>query len=240
MPEQTFLSYFITSNPVVQVVMVILLIASVISWAIILQKWFELGRARVAAKRFEKKFWKEENLDELFLKVDKKGDKNAGLAALFREGYQSFKRLQSNAKATPRMLVESAQRSTRASIAYDDESLSAYLSLLATIGSISPFIGLFGTVWGIMMSFHALGSAAQVTIAMVAPGIAGALIATAMGLFAAIPAVIFYNRYVSQVDRLLNRYEAFQDQFLSLLQGRALSQQSLSESAQQETDEAHA
>ncbi len=239
MPEQTFLSYFITTNPVVQVVMIILLLASVISWAVIFQKWFGLGGARMAAKRFEKQFWKTEDLDELFLQVDKKGDKNAGLAALFREGYQAFKRLQSNAKATPRMLLESAQRATRASIAYDDEVLGTNLSLLATIGSISPFIGLFGTVWGIMMSFHALGSAAQVTIAMVAPGIAGALVATAMGLFAAIPAVIFYNRYVNQVDRLLNRYEAFQDQFLSVLQGKALAGQALT-AEQQEADETYA
>jgi biopolymer transport protein TolQ len=221
MHEQSILTYFYTASPVVQVVIGILLIASVISWAIIIQKWFYLGHVSAVLKRFEKRFWNAESLDSLHQELDQNTKKQQGLAVMFFDAYKVFKNIASKPIAAGSGALESVRRILSAHLNYEEEALSGGLSFLATIGSVSPYVGLFGTVWGIMNSFQALGSASQVTIAMVAPGIAEALVATAVGLFAAIPAVIFYNRYVNKVDRLLNRYEAFNDQLLSRLQCKA-------------------
>ena len=210
MPSSPILDYFFTANIVVQGVVFILLIASVMSWSTIFQKWVYLRKTQATLKQFEKKFWKTADLEALFQKTEEDAEKNAGLPAIFCEGYRAYKQMHGKNGVSSTAVLETAQRIMRASLAYEEEALNAKLPMLATIGSTSPYIGLFGTVWGIMMSFHALGTAAQVTIAMVAPGISSALIATAMGLFAAIPAVIFYNRFVSRVDRILNRYYSFQ------------------------------
>jgi len=217
MHDQMIVSYFFSSSIVVQAVIVILLLASLISWTIIFQRGFYTGRAKRAAKRFEKKFWKTEDLNAIYAQVEKKGDKNEGLANIFRVGYREFLQLKKRYPDNEEAVIDGVQRIMRAVVAFEEDELEANLSFLGTVGSTSPYIGLFGTVWGIMMAFHALGKAQQVTIAMVAPGISEALVATAVGLFAAIPAVIFYNHYISRTDRILNRYDAFQEEFISLL-----------------------
>jgi len=217
MPDQAIVSYFVSSSPVVQAVIVILLLASIASWTVIFQRGFALGRARRVSRRFEKKFWSDKGLPALFVEVEKKGDRNEGMPAIFRAGFAEYLKLKKRPDITPAAALEGTQRAMRIAASYEEDELENGMSLLATVGSTSPYIGLFGTVWGIMMSFHALGSAQQVTIAMVAPGISEALIATAMGLFAAIPAVIFYNRYVNKSDRILNRYDAFQEEFTGVL-----------------------
>lgn len=216
MLEQTLIAYFTSANLIVQIILAILLVASVLSWTIILQRGFALARAKRAVKRFEKKFWHTEDLDSLYEEVEKRGDRAEGLPIVFRAGYAEYLQLKDTDVPTNQVLA-SAQRAMNAAATYEEDDLESGLSFLATVGSTSPYIGLFGTVWGIMLAFHALGAAQQVTIAMVAPGISEALIATAMGLFAAIPAVIFYNRYVNRVNRLLNRFDAFQESFLSYL-----------------------
>ncbi|OGT30333.1 MAG: protein TolQ [Gammaproteobacteria bacterium RIFCSPHIGHO2_12_FULL_35_23] len=224
MPNQPILAYFFNANIVVQLVVLILLVVSVFSWAAIFQKWLLLAKTSLILKRFEKKFWKTQSLDSLYQSTEEESEKNEGLPAVFCEGYKAFKQLQTKKNIPIATTLETVQRTIRASLTYEEEALNSKLPMLATIGSTSPYIGLFGTVWGIMMSFHALGTASEVTIAMVAPGISSALVATAMGLFAAIPAVIFYNRYMNKVDQILNRYDAFCEQFISLLQYKAMTE----------------
>lgn len=214
--QQPFSHYLASTSPVVQLVLLILVIASVISWTIIFQRWFALGKAKRANRRFEKQFLKQKNLDEVLALIDKKPKKTEGLALIFREGYKEWQH-SGESDATKTQRLEAVERMMRVYASYEEEELEANLPFLATIGSVSPYIGLFGTVWGIMMSFHSLGGAEQVTISMVAPGISEALIATALGLFAAIPAVIFYNRYAAIVDSIIHRFEIFQDEFISLL-----------------------
>lgn len=216
--DLSFLSYFVSSSIIVQLVILVLLIASIISWTIIFQRGFSIGATQRKVKKFEQRFWDAENLENLYRDLEKRGEGNDGLAALFKAGYSEFIRLRDKPGISSSEILEGVRRVMRAAFSYEEDALESHLSFLATIGSTSPYIGLFGTVWGIMTSFHALGDAQQVTISMVAPGISEALIATAMGLFAAIPAVIFYNRYINRSDRILNRYDAFQEEFISLLQ----------------------
>lgn len=217
--QQPFAHYLVSSSPVVQIILLILIIASIISWTIIFQRWFGLGRARRSVRRFEKWMLKHQSLDELLALVEKKKKKCDGLALIFREGYKEWLRLRETTLSESEK-IEHMLRVMRVHSNYEEEDLEANLSFLATIGSVSPYIGLFGTVWGIMMSFHSLGSSQQVTIAMVAPGISEALIATALGLFAAIPAVIFYNRYIAMADSIINRFQIFQEEFVSLISRR--------------------
>ena len=216
MLEQTIVTYFSSANIVVQVILGLLLIASVFSWTVIFQRGFSLGRAKRAVKKFEKQFWHSEDLSALYDQVEKKGDKAEGLPTIFRAGFSEFLHLKQT-NAPENKILAGTQRAMKAAALYEEDELESGLSFLATVGSTSPYVGLLGTVWGIMIAFHALGTAQQVTIAMVAPGISEALVATAMGLFAAIPAVIFYNRYVNRVNRILNRFDAFQESFLSYL-----------------------
>jgi len=214
--EPSFYSLVINSSPVVQAVLLILILASIASWAVIFIKWGALRLARSRAARFEERFWSGSNLSQLYEGVRGKTSME-GLEAIFAAGFRDYLRMRaSNSPGNP--LVDAAQRSMRVALAREEEKLAQGLAFLATVGSVSPYIGLFGTVWGIMHAFMALGNVQQASLAMVAPGIAEALVATAMGLFAAIPAVIAYNRYVDSVERLLNRYENFEDEFLALLQ----------------------
>ncbi len=185
-----------------------------------------LKNAREKALRFEDQFWSGINLADLYARVKKNTDNECGLARIFVAGFAEYIRVHKHAANNAEMMLSSVQRSMKVALAREEERLDAHLSLLATIGSISPYIGLFGTVWGIMRSFTALGSVQHASLAMVAPGIAEALIATAMGLFAAIPAVIAYNRYAERVDRLSISYENFAEEFATILQRQSQCLQS--------------
>lgn len=201
----------------VQLVMLTLLSASVLSWIIIVLKSKVLKSAALEAARFEDQFWSGINLSELYQQVKRKNTEKHGVARIFEIGFAEYIRTHKSNSNTEMMLA-SVQRSMKVAVTREEDYLDSNLSLLATIGSISPFIGLFGTVWGIMRSFIALGAVEHASLAMVAPGIAEALIATAMGLFAAIPAVIAFNRYAEKVDRLSNTYENFAEEFATILQ----------------------
>jgi biopolymer transport protein TolQ len=212
------------ASTLVQLVMLALLAASVLSWVIIFTKHKVLTLAREDAMRFEDQFWSGINLADLYSRLKKKEEERRGMARIFESGFAEYARLHKRASRSGEMLIAGVQRSMKVSLAREEDRLESNLSLLATIGSISPYIGLFGTVWGIMRSFTALGSVQHATLAMVAPGIAEALIATAMGLFAAIPAVIAYNRYSDQVDRLIGSYENFAEEFSTVLQRQSVAE----------------
>ena len=205
----------------VQFVMVLLVVASVVSWTMIFSKYFVLGRTTRAADTFEDQFWSGVDLVDVFNRIDVRRTGAAGMERIFHAGFKEFARLRGQRAAEARDILSGTERAMRIALGREVEYLEINLSFLATVGSTSPYIGLFGTVWGIMNSFRALGGVQQATIAMVAPGIAEALIATAMGLFAAIPAVIAYNRFAHDVERLHNRYDAFVDEFSTILQRQA-------------------
>lgn len=209
------------ASVLVQLVMLVLVVASLLSWTLIFKKGARMKDARLAATRFEQRFWSGGELGELYQKVSARRGSSEGLEAIFESGFREYVKLRGQGGVPPMAMVEGAQRAMRIAVSREVDRLETNLSFLATVGSTSPYIGLFGTVWGIMNSFRALGSLQQVTVATVAPGIAEALIATAMGLFAAIPAVIAYNRYTSDMERLLNRYDIFVEELSSLLQRQA-------------------
>lgn len=211
------------ASPLVQFVMLILVAASVISWAMIFRKYVALKNAREDADKFEEQFWSLEDLSPLYTRVSNKRYEPLGMEKIFEAGFKEFARLRKQNNIDADAVMEGSQRAMRVALNRELEDLETNLSFLATVGSTSPYIGLFGTVWGIMNSFRALGNVHQATIAMVAPGIAEALIATAMGLFAAIPAVIAYNRYSNDVERLINRYDTFMEEFSSILHRHAHS-----------------
>ena len=212
------------ASTLVQLVMLALLAASLLSWVVIFTKHKILKLAREDAIRFEDQFWSGINLADLYSRLKKKDEVRRGMARIFESGFAEYARLHKRASSSGEMLIAGVQRSMKVSLAREEDRLESNLSLLATIGSISPYVGLFGTVWGIMRSFTALGSVQHATLAMVAPGIAEALIATAMGLFAAIPAVIAYNRYSDQVDRLIGSYENFAEEFSTILQRQSIAE----------------
>jgi biopolymer transport protein TolQ len=203
---------------VVQFVMLILMIASVASWTFILSKRKELNRAIEITDEFEEQFWSGEALADLYRKLAAKDFEPEGIEKIFLAGYKEFSRMHQSGSVEPGVQVESAQRVMRIELSRELERLDEHLAFLATVGSTSPYVGLFGTVWGIMNSFMSLGNVKQATLAQVAPGIAEALIATAIGLFAAIPAVVAYNRFSTRLDRLTGRYELFVEEFVVLLQ----------------------
>jgi len=202
---------------IVQIVMALLLIASIISWAIMLRKRAELRRARADADRFEEVFWSGGDLSSMFRAIDQSRRVTNGMEAIFESGFREFTRLRQHGAVPSAQLIEGSRRGMRVALLRETDRLEQGLSMLATIGSTSPYVGLFGTVWGIMGAFHGLGNVQQATLQMVAPGIAEALIATAMGLFAAIPAVIAYNRYADQVNRIEVRYDTFVEELSSIL-----------------------
>tara|TARA_B100000686_G_C16543803_1_gene838830 strand:- start:171 stop:725 length:555 start_codon:yes stop_codon:yes gene_type:complete len=177
-----------------------------------------LKRARESADDFEDQFWSGKDMTSIFNQVNKLGPDASGIELVFLAGFKEFARLRNNSSIDAQVVLEGTQRAMRVAMAREVDALEIHLSFLATVGSTSPYIGLFGTVWGIMNSFRALGNVQQATISMVAPGIAEALVATAMGLFAAIPAVIAYNRYVNDVERLTTRYDTFVEEFSTILQ----------------------
>lgn len=215
--DASFLMYFWNAGVVVKLVLLLLVSASIASWTCILQRAFYLKDASRAAARFEEAFWSGSELSAIYNRISRQNGGVRGLEAIFCAGFKEFVRFNNKMGVTPVAIMESVKRAMRGCQMREQERLERYLSLLATVGSTSPYVGLFGTVWGIMLSFRALAHVQQATIAMVAPGIAEALIATAMGLFAAIPAVIAYNRYMSEVNHLLNRFDVFQDEFSNIL-----------------------
>lgn len=205
----------------VQLVMLSLLAASMVSWTVIFRKWGMLREAREAAEAFEDEFWSGKDLVSVYNRINDQVEEPSGMEKIFQSGFREFARLRGQTGIDGRAIVEGSQRAMRVALNREIDELEQHLSFLATVGSTSPYVGLFGTVWGIMNSFRALGNVSQATLAMVAPGIAEALIATAMGLFAAIPAVIAYNRYANDVERLSNRYDTFVEEFSTILQRQA-------------------
>ncbi|MCH9798870.1 MAG: protein TolQ [Betaproteobacteria bacterium] len=207
----------------VQLVMIILLVTSLLSWWYIFLKHFTIRDAESDADDFESSFWMGGNLDTFYdaVTANKRRGKLQGMATIFEAGYDEFRKHKNDGDQDAGDIVEGARRAMRATYNREMDNLDAHLPFLASVASVSPYIGLFGTVWGIMNSFRGLSNVAQATLSQVAPGIAEALIATAIGLFAAIPAVIAYNRYAASVDRLAVRYESFMEEFTNILQRRA-------------------
>ncbi len=204
----------------VQLVLALLLGASVISWSMIFRKYYAYRQAARDADRFESRFWSGTNLNQMYTELSK-GEDAGGMTGMFVQGFREFKRLTQQSNIQPMDILEGVQRAMRVALSREVDLLETHLSFLATVGSTSPYVGLFGTVWGIMHSFMALSGAQAVTIADVAPGIAEALIATAIDLFATIPTIIAYNRYANRTERLVNRYEIFMEEFASILQRQA-------------------
>lgn len=202
----------------VQAVMLLLLIASLVSWWYIFIKVVMLNRADDEAVAFEHAFWNGGDLNKLYESVTTGRRSAQGMAAIFEAGFKEYAKLKRQGGMDPSDIMESSRRAMRAAYNREMDELDSQLPFLASVGSVSPYIGLFGTVWGIMNSFRGLANVAQATLAHVAPGISEALIATAMGLFAAIPAVIAYNRFSANVDRLAVRYESFIEEFSNILQ----------------------
>ncbi len=208
----------VNASLLVQIVLSLLLAASMVSWTMIFRKRSALKQAQRAADEFEERFWSGKDLVSMYNRITARKHTPAGMERIFEAGFKEFARLRKQAGIDPKAVLDGTQRSMRVALSRETDALEVHLSFLATVGSTSPYVGLFGTVWGIMNSFRALGNVNQATLAMVAPGIAEALVATAMGLFAAIPAVIAYNRYSNEVARLLSRYDIFMEEFSTILQ----------------------
>ena len=205
---------------VVQLVMLLLLAASFLSWVVIFQRRKVISGAQKAFKLFEDRFWSGADLGQLYREVNTEPDPDSGAENLFRAGLKEFTRLTQQSNADPDMVMNGVQRAMRVAMSREEERLQAHLPFLATVGSTSPYVGLFGTVWGIMNAFRGLANVHQATLASVAPGISEALVATAIGLFAAIPAVVAYNRFSAQSEALLANYETFAEEFSSILYRR--------------------
>lgn len=215
--DLSLITLILEASLLVKLVMLTLLIISMYSWMLIFKKRSEIARAKQNANKFEDKFWSGNELNNLYEDISSRPHTNQGMEGIFEVGFKEFVRLKKS-DSDSGFVLEGAQRVMRISLAREIDRLETSLPFLATAGSTSPYIGLFGTVWGIMNSFRALGDVQQATLGMVAPGIAEALIATAMGLFAAIPAVVAYNKYSHEVERLINRYDTFLEEFSSILQ----------------------
>lgn len=220
--EPSLWSFVANASLVVKMVMLLLLAASIWSWTIIFQRWFFLKEANLAVKKFEEHFWSGNELHKFYQELNARRNDLHGLELIFYAGFSEYTHLNKQPKTNQGAVIDGAERAMRVILAREIACLEQHLSFLATVGSTSPYVGLFGTVWGIMTSFRALGGVQQATMSMVAPGISEALIATAMGLFTAIPAVISYNRYASEVERLSNIYDTFKEEFSSILHRQTL------------------
>ena len=221
MDETSVVNILLEASLLVKMVMGLLLLLSVISWALIIKKSRELKRRMSGAQSFESRFWSGEEMEQLYRSLLGRQKEVDGLEYIFLSGFKEFRKSYESRGLDSRTALASGQRSMRAAFNRELNEMETNLSFIATVGSTSPYIGLFGTVWGIMNSFIALGGAQQATLQSVAPGIAEALIATAMGLFAAIPAVVAYNKHTSSVDRLVNSYDTFIEEFVGILQREA-------------------
>lgn len=213
--DPSILSFIFNAGLVVKVVLFLLISASVFSWMVIFQRINLFKKTITTLKQFETAFWSGTSLEELYDQF--RHTSQEGLPSIFIAGLKEYKRLRSHPNMTPEAIMDGTTRAMRISEIRELDHLESNLSFLATVGSTSPYVGLFGTVWGIMTSFQSLGTVQQATIAMVAPGISEALIATAVGLFAAIPAVIAYNRFSAQFDKIQEQYEIFEEEFTNIL-----------------------
>jgi biopolymer transport protein TolQ len=214
-----------SASLVVKFVMVLLLGVSFMSWLFIFRKMFAIRRARAETETFEREFWGGNDLNLLYQGAVNNRHSIGSLERIFEAGFREFSKLRGQRGTDASTMVDGARRAMRATYQREMDVLESHLSFLASAGSVSPYVGLFGTVWGIMHAFTGLASLAQVTLATVAPGIAEALVATAIGLFAAIPAVVFYNRFAHDIDRVANAMETFMEEFSNILQRNLGAQQ---------------
>ena len=219
--DLSIISLIANASVLVKGVMLLLAAVSFMSWYWIFRKWFAIRDARAKTDQFERDFWSGGDLNALFQSAANDRHSAGALERIFEAGYREFTKLRGQKSLDPASIVDGARRAMRATYQREMDHLEAHLAFLASVGSVSPYVGLFGTVLGILMSFHGLASMKEATIATVAPGISEALLATAMGLFAAIPAVWAYNRFATRVERLAVRYDAFAEEFASILQRQA-------------------
>ncbi len=221
--QLSVIDLFLNASLIVQLIMVSLVVISFVSWAMILDRHRTLKQVSTSSSKFEDKFWSGIDLSKLYNELGARRIPPSGMELVFMAGYREFVRLRNQKGTSPGAVMEGAHRAMRVAHSREIDKLEVNLAFLATVGSTTPYVGLFGTVWGIMNSFIALGSVKQATLAMVAPGIAEALIATAMGLFAAIPAVIAYNKFNSTVQKIENQYDNFVEEFSGILHRKAHS-----------------
>lgn len=220
--DLSLLHLIINASLPVQFVMGLLLIASMMSWWYIFLKMFSLKRALRVTNSFESEFWGGGDINAMYQRVAAERESAGEMERIFEAGFREFMKLRRQAGLSSNVIIDGTRRAMRATYQRELDGLESHLSFLATVGSVSPYVGLFGTVWGIMLAFQGLATVAQATLAQVAPGIAEALIATAMGLFSAIPAVVGYNRYTHDIDRLANRMESFMEEFSNILQRQSI------------------
>ncbi|MBT9464939.1 protein TolQ [Hydrogenophaga sp.] len=216
--DLSIVQLMLNASWVVQAVVVLLMVVSVVSWAAIFRKVFSLKRVRAHNDNFEREFWSGTNLNDLYAAAAQSAKHGGPMERIFASGMREYQKLRERRITDNGALLDGARRAMRASFQRELDVLETNLSFLASVGSVSPYVGLFGTVWGIMHAFTGLAALAQVTLATVAPGIAEALVATAIGLFAAIPAVVFYNRFAHDIDRVANAMETFMEEFSNILQ----------------------
>lgn len=214
----SILNLVLHASVVVQAVMALLLAVSVASWAAIFRKHFALKKVRALNESFEREFWSGASLNDLYAAATRNARTAGPMERIFASGMREFQKLRERRISDPGTLLDGARRAMRASYQREMDAIEANLAFLASVGSVSPYVGLFGTVWGIMHAFTGLAALQQVTLATVAPGIAEALVATAIGLFAAIPAVVAYNRFAHDIDRVANGLETFIEEFSNILQ----------------------
>jgi biopolymer transport protein TolQ len=223
--DLSIVQLMLNASWVVQAVVVLLLVVSVTSWAAIFRKVFSLKRVRSLNDDFEREFWSGTNLNDLYAGAAQNAKRGGPMERIFASGMREYQKLRERRITDSGALLDGARRAMRASFQRELDVLETNLSFLGSVGSVSPYVGLFGTVWGIMHAFTGLAALAQVTLATVAPGIAEALVATAIGLFAAIPAVVFYNRFSHDIDRVANAMETFMEEFSNILQRNLGAQQ---------------
>ena len=214
--ELSILELFLNASIVVKSVIILLLLASIISWMVIFERWLYINKVSQEFLAFESRFWSDSGLEALLAESQEEGHQTIGAEYLFQIGFLDYKRLK-NENIDSETIMSSVQRNMRAALAKEQTLLEKHLPFLATVASVSPYIGLFGTVWGIMNSFRGLAGSSQATLSAVAPGISEALIATALGLFAAIPALIAYNKFISESDSLVSSMEGFKEEFSAVL-----------------------
>ena len=214
--ELSILELFLNASIVVKSVIILLLLASIISWMVIFERWLYINKVSQEFLAFESRFWSDSGLEALLAESQEEGHQTIGAEYLFQIGFLDYKRLK-NENIDSETIMSSVQRNMRAALAKEQTLLEKHLPFLATVASVSPYVGLFGTVWGIMNSFRGLAGSSQATLSAVAPGISEALIATAIGLFAAIPALIAYNKFISESDSLVSSMEGFKEEFSAVL-----------------------
>jgi biopolymer transport protein TolQ len=216
--DLSILELIANASLVVKLVMALLTVVSLMSWYWIFRKAFAIRDARAKTEKFERDFWSGGDLATLYQSAVNDRHSTGALERVFEAGFREFTKLRGQKSLDPTSIIDGVRRAMRATYQREIDDLEAHLAFLASVGSVSPYVGLFGTVWGIMHAFRGLANVSSATLAAVAPGIAEALVATAIGLFAAIPAVVAYNRYAHDVDRLAVRFESFMEEFSNILQ----------------------